>query len=153
VSTASRCVAECLQLLANLANLSIDWASTMLTFNGAVSGLARVMLRRYEISTERSEDDCVQMKIDSEDHLSDDGGKKSEHLEPSYRHTVVTAEELLCLILAIVTASVLANGGVTNIIAVTSSSKSSIWNLLTPSRRNRRGLLRRPRLPPFLPLL
>jgi len=90
------CVIESLQILANLANLSASWAKSIPNVKGAITGLARVMLRLYDLETS--------------DSLSAGSGMYTEDPiatamtdQPKTAVSIVKSEELLCLVLAIFT--------------------------------------------------
>ena len=110
------CVVECLQVLATLANLSTALATKVPTFEGAITALARVMLRRHEFLTSVN----VQEVGGSKNPEMVDVGKDDDTVDFIGPARYVTPDDLLCLVLAILTTLVMSSGDAAETIASTS---------------------------------
>ena len=101
-------------------NLYTDWASAISSHKGAITGLGRILLQRQELSFIPNDHDSN----GSMGRLSVNGNDdEAEQANGSAELKSTTPEELLCLVLAILTSSVLSDMTTAQAIVSTSSSQ------------------------------
>ena len=118
---ASGCILEALKLLANLSNCSSLWPSALLKVRGSIAGLSRVFLWRQDLANnfaargegaklqeERRDQDFGKSPINEEGDASEVAGSSTSGITP---------EEILCLVLALLTTACLSSDDAAGTIA------------------------------------
>lgn len=110
-SSGSSMTIRTLQTLVTMSNASSDWSTSIPTISGALTALARVLLQRSTLvatapSATEAEDEVEAMVLDDEDENEEArffSPKKSRAKSPA--REVMSEEDVLCLVLVILTAS------------------------------------------------
>ncbi|WVQ80829.1 hypothetical protein IAT38_002936 [Cryptococcus sp. DSM 104549] len=113
---ASKCSIHTVQLLANLANLSSEWAVAIIKADGSLTCIARLVLHRDAItaaSRRGSREGSVgslETEVDDEDAGQEKGASSGKEM---------SKQEFLCLLLALLTTAVLTGERIAETIALT----------------------------------
>nr|XP_031863392.1 uncharacterized protein CI109_001267 [Kwoniella shandongensis]KAA5530464.1 hypothetical protein CI109_001267 [Kwoniella shandongensis] len=102
----SQCTVQAIQILANLTNVSPEWAMTIPKTNGGLVSLARLVLQRNQIVSEDGSEtlDKLEESMQTEVDINEQAGPAHQRKDVKGE---VSKKELICLILALLTSSAL----------------------------------------------